>query len=192
MNTEVSANGLTAVAPKLLSGRVWVAMFPTSKSLETLSPPFRENIKAFISALKTAGATVNVSATLRPPQRAYLMHFSFLIARSRQDPRNVPLMNDVNIEWFHGNMADSIKAAKEMVTAYGIATNTTPPALMSNHISGNAVDMTISEFVGKKIEKRNGSLVTVNVFNDLRTIGASYNVFNKIADDLPHWSTTGK
>ncbi|ADB36960.1 hypothetical protein [Spirosoma linguale] len=192
MNTEVSANGLTAVAPKLLSGKIWVAMFPTSKSLEALSSPFRENIKAFINALKRAGATVSVSATLRPPQRAYLMHFSFLIAHSKQDPRNVPSMNDVNIEWFHGNIEDSIKAAKEMVNAYGIATTKTPPALMSNHISGNAIDMTISEFNGKEIAKQDGAFITVNVFNDLRTIGASYNVFNKIADDLPHWSTTGK
>lgn len=192
MNTEVSANGLTTVAPKLLSGKIWVAMFPTSKSLEALSSPFRENIKAFINAVKAAGATVNISATLRPPQRAYLMHFSFLIARSTQDPRNVPSMNDVNIEWFHGNLTDSIKAAKEMVNAYSIATTNTPPALMSNHISGNAVDMKISEFTGKKIAKQNEELITVNIFNDLRTIGASYNVFNRIADDLPHWSTTGK
>jgi hypothetical protein len=184
---------ITAVQPAtLLSGKMWVALFPGLKTLDALSSPFKELVTAFINAMLEASVNIRISATLRPPQRAYLMHFSFLIAKGQQDPKTVPPMAGVNIEWFHGNIQDSVNAAKEMVAAYGIATSTTPPALQSNHIAGNAVDMTITGFEGKQIKKQDGTKVTVNSFDDLIQLGESYKVFHKLPDDKPHWSLTGR
>lgn len=187
-----SGAGSPVQPAKILSGKVWVSLFPGLKTLDVLTSPFRESVTAFINAMTDASVNVRISATLRPPQRAYLMHFSFLIAKGSQDPRTVPPMNDVHIEWFHGNIPDSVKAAKEMVAAYGIATSTTAPALQSNHIAGNAVDMTITGFTGKQIKRQDGTRVTVNTFDDLIKVGETYKVFHKLPDDKPHWSVTGR
>jgi SH3-like domain-containing protein len=67
--------------PKTLSGAGWVAKFPTSTSTTDLVDPFKTNASSFIAALQSAGATVSIGATLRPKQRAYLMHWSFRIAK---------------------------------------------------------------------------------------------------------------
>lgn len=185
--------GATTIKPaKLLSGKVWVTLFPGLKTLEALISPFKENASAFISAMQNAGMKVVINATLRPPQRAHLMHFSFLIAKKIQDPKSVPTMEGVNIEWFHGNIADSVKAAQEMVSGYAIATSTTAPALQSNHIAGKAVDMTIKGLAGKKIKKKDGTSVIVNSFDDLIKVGETYKVLHRLPDDKPHWSVTGK
>ena len=193
MKLSPDADPGAAMQPaKLLSGKIWVSMFPGLKTLDVLTSPFKENISAFIRAMQDSSVGVNITATLRPPQRAYLMHFSFLIAKGRQDPASVPPMKDVHIEWFHGNTTDSVKAAKEMVASYGIATSTTAPALQSNHIAGNAVDMRISSFAGKEIKKANGSKTIVNSFDDLIKVGETYSVFHKLPDDMPHWSVTGR
>lgn len=53
-----------------LSGAAWVARFPTSRSTDDLTSPFRENCVAFLASLRAANASVTVSATLRPPNRA--------------------------------------------------------------------------------------------------------------------------
>src|SRR5882762_2206979 len=125
------AAGIPVQPAKMLSGKVWVSLFPGLKTLEALTSPFKELATAFINAMKEAAVDVKINATLRPPQRAFLMHFSFLIAKGLQDPRTVPPKTDVHIEWFHGNVPDSVRAAKEMVAAYGIATSKTAPALQS-------------------------------------------------------------
>ena len=190
--TNATGNGVQPA--KILSGPIWVTMFPGLKTLDALTPPFRQMATAFIDAMNAASMTVKISATLRPPQRAFLMHYSFLIALGQQDPKTVPVKPDVNIQWFHGNVPDSVKAAKEMVAAFGIATTKSKiaPALNSNHIAGNAVDMTITGFAGKKIKRADGTVVTVNTFDDLIKVGETYKVFHKLPGDKPHWSTTGK
>src|SRR5579871_6583979 len=89
---------------KILSGVLWVAKFPTSVSLDDLAEPFRSNAKKFIAALRAAGATVSIQATLRPPQRAYLMHWSFQIAGGL-DPEKAPVLAEVEIDWVHRDAA---------------------------------------------------------------------------------------
>jgi hypothetical protein len=54
--------------------------------VDDLQEPFRSKTTAFLGALADAGARVTIAATLRPPQRAYLMHYSSLIARNNLDP----------------------------------------------------------------------------------------------------------
>ena len=183
-----------------LSGPQWVPKFPTSTSLDDLVDPFRGSARRFIAALKAAHATVTISDTLRPPQRAYLMHFSFAIARESLDPAGVPAMPGVDIQWLHTNaagqpdLAASRAAAEEMVQGYGIAFK---PVLNSRHTEGRAVDMTIGWQNKLVIKKSDGTQQTIASLprtgagnTDLHRVGSGYGVV-KLVSDPPHWSSDG-
>src|SRR5258706_10945177 len=139
-----------------LSGKIWVSRFPTQRTINALNSPFKENAQKFVDALKAATVNVKISATLRPPERAYLMHFSFKIAMEHTDAHTVPPKPGVDILWVHPTNAASVAAAKEMVSAYGIVRE---PSLTSHHISGFAIDMTLTDFVAKDIIKADGPVV---------------------------------
>lgn len=183
-----------------LSGRPWVAQFPTSTSIDDLLPPFLDNARNFVAALVAAQATVTIAATFRPPQRAYLMHYSFCVSREGLDPGAVPGMAGLDIQWLHrdpqGNpdLAASISAAREMVQAYGIAFR---PALHSRHTDGWAIDMTISWQGNLTINSGKGTVNTIATLPrtgaaniGLHRVGASYGVL-KLLTDPPHWSSDG-
>jgi hypothetical protein len=112
---------------KELSGISWVGRFPTSKLTETLVNGFRQKCEAFLAALEDAGATVSINATLRPPERAYLMHWSFVINTGEVEPDDVPEYAGVEIEWVHRkpkgstDLTASLAAAAAMVHGYKIA-----------------------------------------------------------------------
>ena len=192
-------------APPEPSGRAWVARFPTSASVADCAEPFRANLTAFIAALVAAGASVNIAATLRPPQRAYLMHWCWSIVRQKTDPRTIAPLDGVAIAWAHvdaqGNFDPiaSVAAAEDMVEAYGMQGLNVAPALKSNHISGTAVDMAISWEGNLAIKQRDGtpvqiaSLPRTGMNPDLKTVGASYGVIKFVggASDMPHWSADG-
>lgn len=82
-----------------LSGIRWVDRYRGSSSLKDLRGSFRDRAEAFVDALRAAGATVTISATHRPPQRAYLMHWAWLIVKRNLDPAMVPAMDGVDISW---------------------------------------------------------------------------------------------
>jgi len=171
------------------AGKSWVSKFPTSTSVSDLSSGFKGKVSKFIAALTKAGAKVQISATFRPPERAYLMHWSYMIAKKNADPAKVPAMKGVDIDWAAGGK----KGAAEMAAAYGIAYQ---PALKSRHTEGNAIDMDISWSGELKIDGADGKEVTITSSprdggnKDLQTLGAAYGVV-KLASDPPHWSTDG-
>ncbi len=181
-----------------LSGKDWVSKFPTSKEIGALSSPFSGNVKKFVDALHAAKAKVEVSATLRPPARAYLMHYAFKVAQGL-DPAKVPPMPGVDIDWVHkdasGNadLKASTQAAAEMVSAYDIAYE---PALKSHHSEGKAIDMNISWSGDLAIKDAKGNMVTIKSSprnggnKELHAIGAGYGVI-KLVSDPPHWSSDG-
>jgi hypothetical protein len=168
----------------ILSGPNWCELFPTSVSLDDLIDPFKTNCKTFISALQTAGATVTISATYRPAERAFLMHYSAMIAASQIAPSAVPVMAGVNIQWDHGNLSASIVAAKQMTVGYGIVY---PPALTSRHTQRLAVDMDI-HYPGASITLADGTLIDGPI--TLHAAGAKFGVI-KLLSDPPHWSSDG-
>lgn len=187
------------------SGSGWVSRYPTSSSTSDLASPFRENAESFIAALKAAGAIVSVNATLRPPERAYLMHNAWSIVKAGADPQSIPAKDGVDIQWAH-QAADgsydsvaSLAGAQEMVDGYGIQSLGTAPALNSRHIEGNAIDMSISWFGTLTIRDATGNDVTITstprdgMNANLATVGASYGVQKFVggAKDIPHWSTDG-
>lgn len=143
------------VPPNQLSDLSWVDQFPDSKVVSALADPFQQNVTRFINAMDQAGITVHVISTRRPLQRAYLMHYSWRIAKGKINPKNVPKFNPgpgqppVNICWVHTNSSGtedlpaSVAAAQQMVKAYHIDPKLPfAPALNSLHTAGLAIDMT--------------------------------------------------
>ena len=202
MSAQLSPSPSPAPEP---SGRAWVARFPTSASVADCAQPFRDNLTAFLAALAAAGASVNIAATLRPKQRAYLMHWCWSIVKQKTDPRSIAPLDGVPIAWAHvdaqGNFDPiaSVAAAEDMVEAYGMQGLNVAPALASNHIAGTAVDMAISWPGTLTINKRDGTPVQIaslprsGMNPDLKTVGATYGVIKFVggASDMPHWSADG-
>jgi hypothetical protein len=182
-----------------LSGSSWVSQFPTSKDVEDLLPPFRDNVKLFLAALKSAGASVTISATYRPPERAFLMAYAWSIAREGLSPAKVPKNPKIDIDWVHRyangkiNYTASKQAAEDMVQGYDIAFK---PALVSQHTQRLAIDMTISWTGTLNIANAQGKTVAISSQpisgenTDLIAVGATYKVI-KLVSDPPHWSVDG-
>jgi peptidoglycan hydrolase-like protein with peptidoglycan-binding domain len=174
-----------------LSGPQWVKQFPTSQSLEDLAFPFRNAAKNFAKALKDAGANVEITATYRPPARAFLMHYCVNVANEDIDPTDVPDYPGIAIDWQHYTQAISVKCAREMANAYDIAY---PPVLNSRHTQGLAVDWIIDWKNTLAIKDANGRVVNIgaprNGYDNqqLWAVGASYGVY-KLSVDAPHWSS---
>lgn len=182
------------------SGSGWVARFPTSDVTTDLIQPFRDAVDDFVAALRGGNAAVNIAATLRPPERAHLMHYSYRIAHQGLAPETVPAYQGMDICWTHrdanGNvdLPASTSAAQAMVNGYGIQF---PPALQSRHTQGRAIDMSIAWAGDLAIQDAGGtghSIMTLprtgagNVA--LHGIGAGYGVL-KLVVDPPHWSDDG-
>ena len=185
--------------PLLPAGPSWCAEFPTSKSLDDLVEPFRSAAKAFVDALEQAGADVVISATHRPRERAYLMHWCCYVAGFKDssgtyqkiDPSQVPSMDGVDIDWTcGGNPGIAMASAMKMRTMYGIVCT---PVLDSRHTQGLAVDMTIKWTGNLEIERADGTtaVVPMGLPEQLWPVGASYGVI-KLASDPPHWSSDGR
>ncbi|WP_197742271.1 hypothetical protein [Bradyrhizobium sp. TM102] len=184
---------------KELSGAAWVSKFPGSRETSTLLSPFKEDVEKFITSMKDAKMSISIGATFRPKERAYLMHYAWLIARGDINPEDVPEEAGVNIEWVHrdkGGQTDlkkSKSAAAEMVAGYGIRYL---PVLQSRHEEGRAIDMTISWSGDKTIKNASGEEVAIKgeprngTHTDLAAVGATYGVI-KLVDDPPHWSDDG-
>ncbi|MCA1552843.1 MAG: hypothetical protein LC737_00535 [Chloroflexi bacterium] len=181
------------------SGVQWLARYPASNSTADLLPSLQSAADRFIAALKTAGASVIVSETYRPRERAYLMHFAYRIARENLDPREADVLDGVNICWLHRdangnpNLVASKAAAELMVLAYHIVY---PPALNSRHTERRAIDMTVGWLGDLNIADASGKLVRITSpprtgdNPDLHKVGATFGLI-KLVSDPPHWSDDG-
>jgi len=182
------------------SGKAWVSKYPGSKRVEDLEPGFRPKVEEFIKAVKAAGANVRITSTLRPKQRAYLMHWSWRIARQGYDAHKVPALPGVDIDWWHGDQKASRQKAQEMVDGYGTAHLKVAPSLTSRHIQGKAIDMHITWKGTLAVKKKDGGTVKItstprdSTNADLIAVGKTYGVIHFInaQKDKPHWSTDGK
>lgn len=184
---------------KTPSGASWVQEFPTSTEVSDLDSSFSGKVQKFIAALEEAGATVTITATKRPPERAYLMHWAWMIVKKGHNPRKIPAMKGVEINWWHGDQKTSKDAAKEMVDGYGINKLKVPPSLKSNHIAGKAIDMKISWSGDLTIKNAKGDEVLIKTSpkdhtnRKLIAVGKTYQVihFIETAKDKVHWSVNG-
>jgi hypothetical protein len=188
------------IPEKQLSGAAWVARFPGSESTAELDAEFGAAVDRFIAALRAAGARVTVSATYRPPERAYMMHWSWELARKNIKAAKIPPMAGVPIEWDHGDEEASVAAAKAMRSGFKMDHLNTSPALRSRHTQRKAIDMSISWSGKLVINDADGNAVTIDTTprtgmnSKLHEVGKSYGVvkFWRGAKDKPHWSTDGR
>lgn len=175
------------------SGSSWVARYPTSTSLGDLTPAFSKAVTSFIAAIKAAGGSVTISATYRPPERAYLMHYAWAIAKDGASPTGIAAKAGVDIDWAHldakgqSDRKAAVRAASAMVNGYGMAHSA---VLVSRHTEKRAIDMTISGVVGKSVNDASGKAVAIKSLKDLNPVGKSYGVI-KLVSDAPHWSDDG-
>ena len=177
-----------------LSGASWVAHYPTSRSTDTLHEPFKGHVESFIHTLRAAGAGVTISATYRPPERAYLMHYAWEIAHGHIAHGHYPTTDPfgIGINWDHGSAAASQAAAQAMVNGYGMAFTA---ALQSRHTLHRAIDMTITNLPAS-LTLPNGTHVHIGGGNGqtnqaLWQVGAAHFSVHKLASDPPHWSDDG-
>ena len=199
-----------AVSKKNVSGKKWwisnqgKAAYANSTSIDKLDSTFKLNIIAFKKAIIDAGANITISTTRRSEKRAYLLHWSWKIAKGLITADKVPAKSGVDIVWDHGDKVSTRKAAQEMVILANIKYL---PSLTSNHIRGKAIDWTITwtgnlkikNKAGKEIEissepRHGGKGRTNNGNTDIHAIGKTYGVIKAkfIKIDGPHWSLDGR
>ena len=179
-----------------VSGAPWVAKFPTSTSTSDLKDPFKTNFEAFLRAMKEAGISMRITASHRPKQRAYMMHYAWMIAKGKITPAEVPPLVGVDIIWNHGHAK---QGAQDMVDAFGINNLAVPPALNSRHIEGRAIDTVLTWTKDIKIRKKDGTFKTIageprnSTHPDLIAVGSTYGVihFKPASADKVHWSDDG-
>ncbi len=187
------------MATSNLSGEKWwranQARYPNSQNVEDLEPGFRANVEAFIASLRQAGASVVVSSTRRNATRAKLMHYSWKVAYREIDPTDVPVISGVDIDWDHGDLDKSVEAARVMVRLFGMAHIA---SLTSNHISGKAIDMTISWRGVLTLTKPAPLLAKIESLprsgqnRELHELARNVFGVRKMVSDPPHWSYNGR
>ncbi|MBT0773344.1 hypothetical protein KIH74_30645 [Kineosporia sp. J2-2] len=198
-----------------LSGPDWDGRWPGgNRDVAALNDTFRPRVEKFVAALDAAGATVTPQSTLRSPQRSYLMHFAYLVARQQLDPQDVPAYAPLpgekspKICWTHRDTtgavdgAESVAAARDLLTALGVDRSLrTAPALRSRHNAGDAIDMKISWTTKRlRVQDAGGHIVTIasgprdGTNARLIDVGAGYGVnhFSPVAVDRNHWSSDGR
>ena len=184
-----------------LSGAHWVSRFLGSNQTCDLDPAFRIAVEGFLAALAAAGARINISSTLRPKERAYLMHWAHQVCRNGVAPSRVPAMAGVPIQWVHPTSAGSVSAAAAMAAAFGIGHLCAGvcPALNTLHATGEAIDMGIDWSGTLTIRRKDGALARIasaprtGMNPQLHAVGLGYGVVKFVGGDKdkPHWSTTG-
>lgn len=200
MGNPASAPSPTSKVAKERSGPSWAKKFRGSSDTRDLTGSFRLAVEEFVLAMKEARIRVVINATYRPTKRAYLMHWSWLVGKGQVKPEDVPALDGVDIEWVHDSTAESVKAAKELMSALGIASLGARPALRTQHNLGLAIDMSISWGGSVTIRDATGKAVVIKTLprtgmnHELIKVGQSYGVrkFSGGARDVPHWSNNGR
>lgn len=185
-----------------LSGARWVSIanqngWSNSQKLDDLEPAFGAKVQTFVDDLKASKAHVEITSTFRHVKRAALMHFAWHIAHGTKsvDVANADCQSKgIPIEWDHGDAKATRAAAQAMVSAFSLAHE---PSLSSHHLTGEAVDMKITE-VPSAITVDNNAVPTDKKGtgkldeDKVDHIGKKLGVVWFGASDYVHWSKTGR
>ncbi|WP_428263173.1 pesticin C-terminus-like muramidase [Haliangium sp.] len=184
------------------SGAEWVGIanangWVNDTSFSSLDSSWGPRAEAFVTGLRAAGASVTVSAGLRHPKRAFLMHYAWGVAHGQYTPAQANTAcrgQGINIEWDHGNAAASRTAAQALVSAFHLVRQA---SITSNHIRGLAIDITISNLPGsitmngRTYTTRAGASGTAAA-ESVAPIGRDMGVIWFGAGDRVHWSHNGR
>lgn len=184
-----------------LSGAAWwhtnAGKYPNIDKISALRPVFADKVQKFVTALRKAGADIDISETRRNPVRARLMHYSYKLARGEIKAKQLPTFDDCDIfcdiVWDHGNEGVSRADAREMAELYKIDHE---PSLTSPHIPGHAIAMKIKWSMPITIIDGHGCEVRIAGPGNgassaaLHKVGASFGVM-KLLKDPQHWSING-
>lgn len=181
-----------------LSGEPWFrsheTRFTDSDRVSDLSPAFAIQVATFLSALRSASATVWVTATRHDRNRAWITYYAWSVAAGEIRPEAVPVNPAVAIHWDHGDPRTSRRAAQTMVDLYGLRSK---PSRSSPHVDGTAIDMAIGwdspiivrDAAGRAVYLDHPRCGDGNV--ELHAVGASYGVRKAITRSA-YWSADGR
>ena len=184
-----------AVSDDKLSGAHWTKQFPGSNKVDALIEPFKKNVTSFMGMLRSNKADISVAATYRPPERAWLMHWAWFIAKGKISYSKIGTIANpykIDIVWDHGDKKSTLKAAQAMVAAYKMKHQA---ALTSQHTARKAIDMNISGLPEVlKIDGKDYPIGTADPKENKALWFISQHQFAvvKRADDPPHWSVDGE
>ena len=185
-----------------LSGAAWRAKATASgwvndTNFASLDATWGPKAETFVTGLRSSGATVNVTAGLRHPKRAMLMHYAWTVSKGLATPaaaNTACQAEGININWDHGDLTRSKAAAAELASAFSLVAK---PSLTSNHIRGKAIDCNISNVPAKVTvggtEYDAGPKGTgVQDEDKVDHVGQAVGVIWYGAGDRVHWSHTGR
>ena len=191
---------VVSTSNKEASGSHWCKRFMGDNTLNALSTDFKPKVVQFVAALKEANIGIRISSILRPVKRAYLMYWAFKIAKGTP-PEQADPFPGVDIDWLHrdknGNpdYAKAKTAAQQMCAGYGIRWNSAKQKVArpgrSNHTQGDAIDMTLTNYIGKSVKNAQGEIIKIGAFSDLAAIGRTYGVIYFPKENM-HWSINGR
>jgi hypothetical protein len=199
---EGATSAIETVGGNDLSGAHWRAQatangWANSTDFADLESSFGANAETFVSGLRNAGATVTVSAGLRHPKRAKLMHYAWKVAHGAITPAAATSACNaagINIEWDHGELVASKAAAQALCDSFRLIACA---SLTSNHMSGEAIDMRITNV--PETLTINGTEYQADMAaggeadeDKVDHIGRELGVLWYGSGDWVHWSVTGR
>ncbi|HWN66614.1 MAG TPA: pesticin C-terminus-like muramidase [Haliangium sp.] len=184
------------------SGAQWVRIanangWSNTTAFSALDASWGPRAEAFVNGLRAAGASVRITAGLRHPNRAFLMHYAWGVAHGQYTPAQANAAcrgRGIDIQWDHGNAAASRAAAQALVSAFGLVHQA---SITSNHVRGLAIDMEISglpasiTFNGQTYSTRRGASGSAAA-SSVAPIGRANGVIWFGAGDYVHWSQNGR
>ncbi len=187
---------------KILSGASWYDRanslgWSNSTDFASLDPTWGAKCQTFVEGLRASGASVEITAGLRHPKRAKLMHYAWNVSRGAKTPEeaNTDCQADgIDINWDHGDLATSKSEAGKLKSAFALVAE---PSLTSNHIRGKAVDMNIKNVPAKVTiggKSYDTEAATRGSFDEDKVdhIGKQLGVIWYGPGDDVHWSHTGR
>lgn len=184
------------------SGANWVRIadqngWSNTTAFSALDASWGPRAEAFVTGLRSAGAQVRVTAGLRHPNRAFLMHYAWGVAHGQYTPAQANAAcrgRGIEIEWDHGAQAASRAAAQALVNAFGLVRQA---SITSNHIRGLAMDIDISGLPasitmnGKTYTTQRGASGSAAAAS-VAPIGRDMGVIWFGGGDYVHWSQNGR
>lgn len=184
------------------SGANWVQIanangWSNTTAFSALDASWGPRAEAFVTGLRGAGAQVTITAGLRHPNRAFLMHYAWGVSHGQYTPAQANAAcrgRGIDIEWDHGSAAASRAAAQALVSAFGLVHQA---SITSNHVRGLAIDMNISGLPasitlnGQTYSTRRGASGSAAAAS-VAPIGRDMGVIWFGAGDPVHWSQNGR